>query len=79
MLAKLQYNMKEKGIDFVITEDLKIVIAKLGYDPTFGARSMRRVLQDKVENSLAIALLSNQVKRGQRITVDAATFEVKNI
>ena len=79
MLKKLQYNMQEKGIDFVITEPLKAKIAKLGYNPTFGARNMRRVLQDKVENALAVALLADKVKRGQRITVDPATFEVKRV
>ena len=79
MLGKLQNNLREKGIEFVVTDNLKQKIAELGYNPTFGARNMRRVLQDKVENALAIALLSNKIKRGQRITVDANTFEVKKL
>lgn len=80
MLKKLQENMmREKGIELQISEELKATIAKLGYDPKFGARNMRRVLQDKVENALAIALLSNTIKRGDRITMDANTFEVKKI
>ena len=77
MLKKLQRNMTEKGIELEITEELKERIAKLGYDPTFGARNMRRVLQDKVENALAITLLSNTIKRGDRITIDPQTFEVR--
>ena len=79
MLKKLQRNMTEKGIELEITEELKAKIAELGYDPTFGARNMRRVLQDKVENALAITLLSNTVKRGDRITIDSNTFEVKRV
>ena len=79
MLEKLQKNMKEKGIVLEITEDLKAKIAELGYDPTFGARNMRRVLQDKVENSLAIALLSRKIKRGDHIEVDPETFQVNKI
>ncbi|MEK7542276.1 MAG: ATP-dependent Clp protease ATP-binding subunit [Patescibacteria group bacterium] len=80
MLKKLQSNMMtEKGIELEITEDLKAKIAELGYDPKFGARNMRRVLSDKVENALAVALLSNAIKRGDRITVDANTFEVKKM
>ena len=71
--------MQEKGIEFEITEKLKGKIAELGYDPTFGARSMRRVLQDKVENALAVALLSDAIKRGDRITVNPETFEVVKI
>ena len=78
MLSKLQTNMmQEKGVEFQISEELKATIAKLGYDPKFGARNMRRVLQDKVEDALAVALLSNAIKRGDRITVDENTFEVK--
>ncbi len=77
MLKKLQSTMMtEKGIELKITEELKAKIAELGYNPTFGARNMRRVLQDKVENSLAVALLSNTIKRGDRIAVDPATFSV---
>ena len=68
--------MKEKGIELEITEKLKAKIAELGYDPTFGARNMRRVLQDKVENALAVALLSDAIKRGDRIALDPETFEV---
>ena len=79
MLSKLVINLKEKGITLLITDSLKEKVAELGYDPTFGARNMRRVIQDKVENSLAVALLSNKIKRGQRITVDANTFEVKKL
>ncbi len=76
MLGKLQRNMQEKGIELEITEELKATIAQLGYDPTFGARNMRRVLQDKVENALAVALLSDAIKRGDRITLNPQTFEV---
>ncbi len=77
MLKKLQTNMlEEKGIEFQVSEELKAVIAKLGYDQKFGARNMRRVLQDKVENALAVALLSNAIKRGDRITMDHQTFQV---
>ena len=57
MLNKLQRNLKEKGIEFKITEPLKAKVAKLGYNPQFGARDMRRVIQDKIENALATAFL----------------------
>lgn len=70
MLQKLKKNLAQKDIDFVITLPLKEKIVELGYDPTFGAREMRRVVQDKVENLLASALLSGQLKRGNRVTID---------
>jgi len=77
MLKKLKKNLKEKEIDFVITEPLKERIAELGYDPTFGARQMRRVIQDKVENVLAQAILAGQLKRGNQVEVNPADFNLK--
>jgi len=76
LLLKLKKNLKEKEIDFVITDALKEKVAELGYDPTFGARQMRRVIQDKVENLLASAILSGELKRGQRAEIDPEGFEL---
>lgn len=76
MLQKLKKNLLEKGIEFVITEPLKEKIVELGYDPKFGAREMRRVIQDKVENILASALLSGQIKRGEKIEIDSTDFSI---
>jgi len=64
MLASLQKNLKEKGIDFVITDSLKEKVVELSYKPEFGAREMRRVVQDKIENRIAQALLSDVLVKG---------------
>lgn len=77
LFQKLKKNLKEKEIEFVITTSLKEKIVELGYDPTFGARQMRRVIQDKVENVLASALLSGQLKRGGKVEVDPTEFKLK--
>ncbi len=77
LLQKLKENLKEKNIDFIITPALKEKIVELGYNPTFGAREMRRVIQDKVENVLASALLAEEVKRGDRVEINPETFEIK--
>lgn len=77
MLRALKQNLKEKGIDFKITLPLKETIVELGYDPTFGARAIRRVIQDKVENALASALLSGELKRGNKVEVDPSGFKLK--
>jgi ATP-dependent Clp protease ATP-binding subunit ClpC len=71
MLAQLKKNLSEKGIDFVANEALKEKIVELGYNPIFGAREMRRVVQDKVENILAQALLSDKIYRGSKVEVDS--------
>ena len=69
MFQKLKKNLKEKNIKFVINEPLKEKIVELGYDPLFGARELKRVIQDKVENILASALLSGELKKGDEVEI----------
>ncbi len=76
MLDSLKKNLKEKGIDFKITEPLKEKIVELSYDPAFGAREMRRVIQDKAGNVLAQALLSDKIERGDQIEIEPENFEL---
>ena len=76
MLERLKNNLKERGIEFLITPSLKEKIVELGYSPIFGARELRRVIQDKVENVLARALLEEKLKRGDRIEIDPLSFEI---
>ena len=77
LMKKLKKNLMEKGVDLVITDALKEKIVELGYDPIFGAREMRRVIQDKVENLLAPALLSGKLKRGNKVEIKLPEFELK--
>lgn len=77
MLNKLKKNLKEKGIEFLITLPLQEKIVELSYDITFGARAMKRVVQDKIENVLAQALLSGDLKRGDTAEVDPVEFKLK--
>lgn len=76
MLDSLKKNLKEKEIDFEITEPLKEKIVELSYKPAYGAREMRRVVQDKVENAVAQALLSDKIKKTDRFQIDPETFEL---
>ena len=76
MLQKLKNNLKKKGIELIITEALKEKIVELGYSPTFGAREMRRVIQTQVENVLAEALLSEELKRGDKIEIEPEEFKL---
>ncbi len=77
LLKKLKKNLAEKEIDFVITESLKEKIVELGYDPTFGARAMQRVIQDKIGNVLARAILAGELKRGNTAEIDPEGFKLK--
>ena len=77
LLRKIQKQLKEKEIEFMITDELKEKIVELSYDPKFGAREMQRVIQEKVGNSLAKEILAGKIKRGNRIIIDPKNFEVK--
>jgi ATP-dependent Clp protease ATP-binding subunit ClpA len=77
LMQSLKKNLSEKGVELVITAELKEKIVELGYDPVFGARQMRRVIQDKVENVIATALLTGELKRGDRIEITVPDFILK--
>lgn len=53
MLKDLQGTLKEQNIQLSVTEDVKEKLAELGYHPAFGARPLRRVIQDQLEDKLA--------------------------
>ncbi len=76
LLGKLRKNILEKGIDLIITEELKQKIVELGYSPSFGARAMKRVLQNTVENALAKSILDGKLKRGNQVKVDPESFRL---
>jgi len=75
-LEKLNKNLHSKRIKLIITEELKSKIVELSYNPTFGAREMKRIVQDKVENVLARELLKDSIPNGSSLTIDPKTFKV---
>lgn len=77
MLAKLAKNLLDKGIKFEITPELKQKVMELSFNPAFGAREMKRIMQDKVENALAKALLLGELKRGCKVAIDPMDFSLK--
>lgn len=76
MLEDLREGLLEKNIELIITPELIEKISHLGFDPEFGAREMRRVIQDKVENNVAKAILAQKIRYGSKIKIDPETFEV---
>ncbi|MFC4388855.1 ATP-dependent Clp protease ATP-binding subunit [Gracilibacillus marinus] len=57
MLMELEDQLKEEGLTISITEDAKAFLAEKGYDPRFGARPLRRVIQDKIEDGITDLIL----------------------
>ncbi len=70
MLESLNLRLKPKEIAVDITPELIRKLAVLGNDPAYGARAIRRVITDKVEDSVAQKLLSGQVKKGEKIRIE---------
>ncbi|MFA6375775.1 MAG: AAA family ATPase [Candidatus Paceibacterota bacterium] len=76
MLKDIVEGLRAKRIEFETSPQLVQALAKIGFDPVFGARAMRRAIQDNVENPIATALLSNSIKSGNKFTVDPDTWSV---
>ncbi len=60
MLAELRETVEDNDIEITITDEAKYELARLGYDKRFGARPLRRVIQDKVEDQLTDLILEEE-------------------
>jgi ATP-dependent Clp protease ATP-binding subunit ClpA len=60
----------ERNIELSYTEKLKTLIAKEGYDPAYGARPLKRLIQKKIQDTLALMILKGEIKEGDTVTVD---------
>ncbi len=72
MLNKVQEQLKEMNIEMEVTQEAKELLADKGYDPNFGARPLRRVIQDEIEDMLSEELLAGRMRAGSVIVVDVA-------
>jgi ATP-dependent Clp protease ATP-binding subunit ClpB len=70
MLNKIGQSLEAKGIAFAPTQAGVERLAQLGYDPKFGARPLRRLLQDKIENEIANLLLAKKIRRRDTVVVN---------
>lgn len=77
MLEELQKTLKESGKTLEVSEEAKRKLVKLGYDPKFGARPLRRVIQEKVEDKIADVLLENDELATIKIDVENDEIVVK--
>jgi ATP-dependent Clp protease ATP-binding subunit ClpB len=69
-LRGLTARMEERHARFEVTEAARDWLAEKGYDPLFGARPLKRLIQKEIENPLAMLLLSGDILEGARIRVD---------
>ena len=72
MIKQVAKRLEAKGIGFEATDSAIMELAQKGYDPKFGARPLRRVVQEEVDNAIANALLEGNVKRRDTIILESA-------
>lgn len=76
MLSDLSKQIAEKNIQVTFSDGLVAKIAEAGFDPVYGARPLRHMIQDKVENALAKQILTGQIKAGARIELNEENVQV---
>jgi ATP-dependent Clp protease ATP-binding subunit ClpB len=75
-VERLARRVEERGIQIELTEDARTLLGNLGYDPTYGARPLKRVIQKRLIDKLAMAILEGAFREGDVVIVDAADGEL---
>ena len=68
--------LSEQEIDFAITEEAKEFLATRGFNPVYGARPLKRVIRQLVENPLSKLILKQQFRRGDEVIIDVDNDEI---
>jgi ATP-dependent Clp protease ATP-binding subunit ClpB len=76
-VSGLARRLSERGIEIELTDAAKTLIGNLGYDPAYGARPLRRVVQKQLVDKLALKLLEGEFAAGDTVTVDAEDGELR--
>jgi len=71
-IRELSGRLADRDIRIELTESARDLLAELGWDPSWGARPLKRVIQQKLENPLAGRILSGEIPDGSHVTVSAA-------
>jgi len=76
MIRRLEERLKDKKIELELTERAKEYLARKGYDPAFGARPLRRVIEREIETPLAMKIISGEVKDNDRVFIDVVDGKI---
>ena len=74
-LMQLEEQLAEKKVEAQFTAELKLHLARKGFDPLMGARPMARLIQDTVRRALADELLFGKLQHGGKVTIDMGEAE----
>jgi ATP-dependent Clp protease ATP-binding subunit ClpB len=80
-VERLQRQLQQSNLQLDVTDEARDAIATRGYDPTYGARPLKRVIQQQIQNPLAAEILKGQFPEGSIVRVDYRegefTFELE--
>ena len=76
MLDQVRVQLREHGVNMEVTPEAKEFLAEKGYDPDYGARPLRRVIQDKVEDLLSEELLTHKFSPGDTAVLDVVDGKI---
>ena len=76
MLATVAQQLKERGIEMEVTDAAKDLLGEKGYDQTFGARPLRRIIQTMVEDQLSDEVLRGRFQPGDTVQIDCEGDEI---
>lgn len=77
MLGEVQERLRHQEIKLETTEEAKGLLAKEGYDPHFGARPLRRLIQQRVEDPLSEGMLAGEFQPGDTVVVDVVEEQIR--
>ncbi len=69
-IAHFESLLQQQGLSLIVTPEARTAISNEGYDPVYGARPLKRVIQQRLQNPLAIELLQREFKEGDCVRVD---------
>ncbi len=75
-VARLIHRVRERGIEVELTDSARTLLGNLGYDPTYGARPLKRVIQKRLVDPLALAILEGRFASGDVVRVDNVEGEL---
>jgi ATP-dependent Clp protease ATP-binding subunit ClpB len=75
-VARVIDRVRERDIEVELTDGARTLLGNLGYDPTYGARPLKRVIQKRLVDPLALAILEGRFVPGDTVLVDAADGEL---
>ena len=69
-LSILTKRLKEEGLEIIVTEEATVALSKMGFEPEYGGRPVKRVIQKNILNLLSKSLLAGDIDKGSKVIID---------